>query len=162
MKYYVGIDMGTQSMRGYLFDPEGELVAQASSEYLPVYPQAGWAECDANLWLDALGRILTQIKEQGRITAEDIGTIAFACIDASIVPVDENCIPIDNCIIWMDSRTGRIQGENCWGPEKVERLRQVYPQFHMSEFYSDSRSDTPLAQVADRAFLVKGDELLPW
>jgi Phosphoserine phosphatase len=62
----------------------------------------------------------------------------------------------------MDSRTGRIQGENCWGPEKVERLRQVYPQFHMSEFYSDSRSDTPLAQVADRAFLVKGDELLPW
>ena len=62
----------------------------------------------------------------------------------------------------MDSRTGRIQGENCWGPEKVERLRQVYPQFHMSEFYSDSRSDTPLAQVADRAFLVKGYELLPW
>ena len=34
MKYYVGIDMGTQSMRGYLFDPERELVAQASSEYL--------------------------------------------------------------------------------------------------------------------------------
>lgn len=114
MKYYVGIDMGTQSMRGYLFDPEGELVAQASSEYLPVYPQAGWAECDANLWLDALSHILAQIKEQGRITAEDIGTIAFACIDASIVPVDENCVPIDNCIIWMDSCTG----------EQAERLRQ--------------------------------------
>ena len=43
-----------------------------------------------------------------------------------------------------------------------DAIRQVYPQFHMSEFYSDSRSDTPLAQVADRAFLVKGDELLPW
>lgn len=106
MKYYVGIDMGTQSMRGYLFNPEGVLTAEASSEYLPVYPQPGWAECDANLWLDALKSILAQIKAQAHISAEDIGTIAFACIDASVVPVDENCNPIDNCIIWMDSRTG--------------------------------------------------------
>lgn len=106
MKHYVGIDMGTQSMRGYLFNPEGVLTAEASSEYLPVYPQPGWAECDANLWLDALKTILARIKEQVRISAEDIGTIAFACIDASVVPVDENCNPIDNCIIWMDSRTG--------------------------------------------------------
>ncbi|HIV67984.1 MAG TPA: hypothetical protein IAA32_03860 [Candidatus Butyricicoccus stercorigallinarum] len=106
MKHYVGIDMGTQSMRGFLFNPEGELIADASSEYLPVYPQPGWAECDAGLWLDALKTILAQIKAKAHITAEDIGTIAFACIDASIVPVDENCNPIDNCIIWMDSRTG--------------------------------------------------------
>ena len=44
MKYYVGIDMGTQSMRAYLFDPEGELAAEASCGYLPVYPKPGWAE----------------------------------------------------------------------------------------------------------------------
>lgn len=106
MKYFAGIDMGTQSMRGYLFNPEGVLTAEASSEYLPVYPQPGWAECDANLWLDALKTILAQIKEQAHISAEDIGTIAFACIDSPVVPVDENCNPIDNCIIWMDSRTG--------------------------------------------------------
>ena len=106
MKHYVGIDMGTQSMLGYLFNPDGEMVAEASSEYLPVYPQPGWAECDANLWLKALKHILHEIKETGHITADDIGTVAFACIDASIVPVDENCDPIDNCIIWMDSRTG--------------------------------------------------------
>ena len=114
MKHFIGIDMGTQSMRGYLFDPEGTPVAEASSEYLPVYPQAGWAECDANLWLNALRVILARLKETGRIVAEDIGTIAFACIDASIVPVDENCNPIDNCMIWMDSRTG----------EQADRLRR--------------------------------------
>ena len=27
MKHYVGIDMGTQSMLGYLFNPDGEMVA---------------------------------------------------------------------------------------------------------------------------------------
>lgn len=106
MKHYIGIDMGTQSMRAYLFDPEGGLVADAACEYLPVYPKPGWAECDANLWLDALKHVLREVKEIGQISADDIGSIAFACIDASIVPVDENCRPIDNCIIWMDSRTG--------------------------------------------------------
>ncbi len=62
----------------------------------------------------------------------------------------------------MDKHTGVIHGENCWGPEKVRRLREYAPDFHMLEFYSDSRSDTPLAQVSDKAFLVKGDEILPW
>ncbi len=115
MKYYVGIDMGTQSMRAYLFDPEGELAAEASCGYLPVYPKPGWAECDAALWLDALKQVLREVKETARISGEEIGTIAFACIDASIVPVDENCEPIDHCIIWMDSRTG----------EQAEALKKV-------------------------------------
>ena len=46
--------------------------------------------------------------------------------------------------------------------DDCRRLREYAPDFHMLEFYSDSRSDTPLAQVSDKAFLVKGDELLPW
>lgn len=93
-------------MRGYLFDPEGKFVADASSEYLPVYPKPGWAECDANLWIEALKAIIASLKRVAKITAEDIGTMAFACIDASIVPVDENGDPIDHCIIWMDGQTG--------------------------------------------------------
>ena len=89
MKHYIGVDMGTQSMRAYLFNPDGEIIADAASEYLPVYPQPGWAECDPNLWLKSLKDILTEVKKKGKIQAEEIGTIAFACIDASIVPVDE-------------------------------------------------------------------------
>ncbi len=62
----------------------------------------------------------------------------------------------------MDKRTGRIQGENCWGAEKVARLIAWRPEAHLLEFYSDSRSDGPLAQLADRAFLVTGDQIQPW
>ena len=32
----------------------------------------------------------------------------------------------------------------------------------IDEFYSDSRSDAPLARMAKRAYLVKGETLLPW
>lgn len=62
----------------------------------------------------------------------------------------------------MDKKTGKITGENCWGPEKVDRLRAWQPEAHLLEFYSDSRSDDPLARLADRAFLVAGDQIQPW
>ena len=32
----------------------------------------------------------------------------------------------------------------------------------IEEFYSDSRADTPLAEIAQKAFLVKGERLENW
>ncbi len=62
----------------------------------------------------------------------------------------------------VDSRTGRYTGINCHGKEKVRRFLEEYPDGHIDDFYSDSYSDRPLAEMADRAFIVKGEELSPW
>lgn len=62
----------------------------------------------------------------------------------------------------VDKHTGATEGENCHGAEKVARLRAAFPDVEIAEFYSDSRSDAPLAALAERAFLVDGDRLLPW
>ena len=37
-----------------------------------------------------------------------------------------------------------------------------YPNTQIDKFYSDSLSDTPLAELARAAFLVKGSQILPW
>lgn len=62
----------------------------------------------------------------------------------------------------MDIRTGRIDGRNCRDAEKPVRFRQRYPDAEISEFYSDSLSDTPMAQLARSAYLVSGNRLKPW
>ena len=62
----------------------------------------------------------------------------------------------------MDKHTGETEGENCHGEEKVRRLHEAFPEVEIAEFYSDSQSDAPLARIADKAFLVKGQDLLPW
>ena len=62
----------------------------------------------------------------------------------------------------VDCRTGLYSGLNCHGAEKVRRFRQVYPDAQIGDFYSDSHSDDPLAALAERAWLVRGDRLLPW
>lgn len=62
----------------------------------------------------------------------------------------------------MDSKTGRITGKNCHDVEKVRRFHEQYPGAHTECFYSDSLSDTPMAELADRAFLVTRGRLSPW
>jgi len=62
----------------------------------------------------------------------------------------------------VDRHTGVFSGKNCHGAEKVRRFREVFPDAQIDDFYSDSYSDDPLAQIAKHAFLVRGDELLPW
>lgn len=62
----------------------------------------------------------------------------------------------------VDKHTGKYTGENCWGPEKVVRLKNEYGIEHCDNFYSDSFSDTPLAEIADRAYIVRRNDLTEW
>ncbi len=62
----------------------------------------------------------------------------------------------------MDKHSGRIRGANCHDHEKVRRFYERDPAGHTEAFYSDSMSDSPMADIADRAFLVKKHRLSPW
>ena len=62
----------------------------------------------------------------------------------------------------VDKHTGVYSGINCHGKEKVRRFREKFPQGKIGEFYSDSYSDTPLAEIAGKAFIVKGEQLSEW
>lgn len=63
----------------------------------------------------------------------------------------------------VDPATGKYTGENCWGEEKVRRFEHAgFDKTQVEEFYSDSLSDAPLAQLAKKAYVVSGEKLTPW
>ena len=62
----------------------------------------------------------------------------------------------------VDVETGRFIGENCRGAEKVRRLAEEYRVHAIDQFYSDSHSDLPLAQIAQQAFLIRKGAVTPW
>lgn len=62
----------------------------------------------------------------------------------------------------VNAHTGEYDGENCWGEEKVKRLNAEYGITECDEFYSDSFSDTPLAEISKRAFIVRKNTLTQW
>ena len=63
----------------------------------------------------------------------------------------------------VDSKTGRYTGRNCWGPEKPVRLKDQMGIVSCDNFYSDSYSDQPLAEIAGKAYIVEKDgSIRPW
>lgn len=62
----------------------------------------------------------------------------------------------------VDKNSGKYSGENCYFNEKVNRFLKEYPNSFIDEFYSDHYSDEPLANIANKAFIVKGDKINEW
>ena len=62
----------------------------------------------------------------------------------------------------VDVNTGEFRRENCYNKEKVVRYKEIFGDAPINDFYSDSYSDTPLAELAKKAYIVKGEELIPW
>ena len=62
----------------------------------------------------------------------------------------------------VDQATGAYTGENCHGPEKPRRYKEIYGDQPVEGFWSDSRSDDPMARLASHAHLVKGESITDW
>ncbi len=62
----------------------------------------------------------------------------------------------------VDAKTGRFAGPNCRGEQKVQCLTKQYGTEQVNSFYSDSRSDLPMARLAQNAFLVRRGKVTAW
>jgi len=88
--------------------------------------------------------------------------IISASPDFLLEPIMKRCKIRHWLATEVNRHTGYFQTPNCYGEEKVTRLRQRYPQAVIHEFYSDSRTDTPLANLADKAYLVTKGKRIEW
>lgn len=72
MEYYLGLDLGTSSIKTVLFDVEGKEIAQSSLEY-PIYqPHNGWAEQEPKDWYIAAVKTVRTVMEQSQIPKEAV------------------------------------------------------------------------------------------
>ncbi len=62
----------------------------------------------------------------------------------------------------VDEKSGKFLSENCYGEEKVRRLKTEIPEAEIESFYSDSLSDSPLAALAKHAYVVKKSSVVAW
>ena len=103
----MGIDIGTSSAKGCIFDIHGRCVAEASASYDIITPKPGWREQRAEWWLNAVVRISRDlIKKINNGVSRLIG-VAITHQRLTFVPVDRNIKPIYNAILWNDVRCGR-------------------------------------------------------
>ncbi len=100
--YYIGIDLGTSSVKGLLVDEKGKIIKEASANYSVYYPQSGWSEQNPQDWLNATNGIINDLSEGKK---SEIGGISFGGQMHGLVILDEHDEVIRSCILWNDGRT---------------------------------------------------------
>lgn len=59
----------------------------------------------------------------------------------------------------VNKNTGEFNSLNCYGEEKIKRLSNKYKDIKIKEFYTDSLSDMPLINIAEKSYIIEGDKV---
>jgi FGGY-family pentulose kinase len=109
--YLLGLDVGTQSLRAALVDPDGRTAAYAVSPIETRYPRPTWAEQDPSRWWEAAGESVRQALEKGNIRAEEVVGVGLDCTACTVVACEDSGAPLRPALLWMDQRAHREADE---------------------------------------------------
>jgi len=99
----IGVDVGTSDAKAGLFDLEGNLLRLARCGY-PIITsgEIGHAEQDPERWWSAVCQILREVAQDA--PAEELAAVCVEGQGPSVVMADARGEPLDNAILWMDTR----------------------------------------------------------
>lgn len=105
MKYLLGIDLGTSSLKGSVYTTDGRLVESSAYEYDLYIPKKGFSEQDPNDWIKAFKDVIKDLSKKIDDFSENLDAISFSGQMHSLVLLDENDEVLRNAILWNDVRT---------------------------------------------------------
>ena len=119
---YIGVDLGTSSMKVLLVDEVGCVLRSVSRSYPLEFPKPGWSQQNPEEWWNALCLCLPELL-QGVAACEVVG-MAVAGQMHGLVALDENDRVIRPAILWNDSRTAKETAElnDHFGKEQLLEL----------------------------------------
>ena len=99
----LGIDIGTSGTKATLLTNEGKFISDAYKPYDTIAVKPYHVEQDSNVWWDALKEVIPRCLKQASL-GHEVNAMCLSSQAGTMVPVDENCIPLTNAITWQDSR----------------------------------------------------------
>ncbi len=114
----MGVDIGTYSSKGVLTEPDGTIIARATTEHNVSFPRPGWAEQNADhIWWGEFTQISRDLLEQGNVLGKDVAGVAVSAIGPCLLPVDREGRPL---------RAGILYGVDTRATEEIAFLNQRY------------------------------------
>lgn len=102
---FLGLDIGTQSVRAVLFDELGQRRGTGTAPLVTTYPQPGWAEQQPLDWWKGICLAVPEALKQAQVNAEDITAIGLDSTACTVLAVDAMGMPIRPALLWMDQRS---------------------------------------------------------
>ena len=100
---YIGVDLGTSSVKLLLMDESGRIENIVIREYPIYYPKPGWSEQNPEDWYNALTDGLKELIKN--CNKDEIDGISFSGQMHGMVILDEHDRVIRPAILWNDGRT---------------------------------------------------------
>lgn len=104
MRYVIGIDGGTESLRAHVFDVRGNSAGSAKADYPTTFPAPGRAEQDPRDWWRALGEAVRGAVSASGVASRDVAALALDTTSATVVVADAAGDPLRAALLWMDVR----------------------------------------------------------
>ncbi len=119
---YIGIDLGTSSVKLLLMDATGQIKKIVSREYPLFFPHPGWSEQNPEDWY---AQTLEGIKELvADVEADQVAGISFGGQMHGLVALDVQDKVIRPAILWNDGRSAK----------ETDYLNQVIGKEKLSEY----------------------------
>ena len=100
------VDVGTQSMRGIVFDDKGNLLVKKQVKYKPyLSKENGYMEQDPDMYWEVFCSITKAIAEERPDLMDSVLALSVDTFRDTVVLLDEHNKPVRNAILWSDQRT---------------------------------------------------------
>lgn len=113
MKYVIGIDLGTSSVKVLLVNQKGAVVRETAKSYPLIQEKSGYSEQDPEEWVEKTTSALSELVASFDGDPADIEGISFSGQMHGLVMLDKNKQLLRKAILWNDTRT-------------TEQCRQIY------------------------------------
>ena len=158
-KYYMGIDLGTSSVRSFMIEFDLNQSYVAGENYDVIIPQLGYAEHDPQLWYDKTVQAVRNVLAQSGVNPRDVAAISFSGQMHGLVALDRENAPVMNVPIWMDQRSADVLPEiyEILGEDRARECLQnrIATGFLLSSLYWVKKRRPELYARIDRVLLPK-------
>lgn len=104
---YIGIDLGTSSVKTVLMDGDQRIVASASASMEVSRPQSGWSEQNPADWIAGVESTFDELKDGHASLLSAVSGIGLSGHMHGATLVDASDKVLRPCILWNDTRSHR-------------------------------------------------------
>ncbi len=102
-RHALGIDVGTQGLKGVVIDDRGSVLWSYTSEYETIRPHSGWSEQEPMAWLKAFHDVLSYLSATSFI--KSLNAIGLTGQMHSLVVSNDKGHVLRPAILWSDNRS---------------------------------------------------------
>ena len=128
MSYILGIDIGTQGIKGVILNKNLKPVAKGYVEHDYIQPRPNWYEHDAEkVWWNGFKHMVGQLLNQIDFNVNQIVGIGFSGLAPCFLPLDKHDQPLRNAILYGIDTRAKKEIKHIYdelGEEKVLQLNK--------------------------------------